>query len=183
MTVILLCRCPSPLEKVKVLKDMIFPNCEKLGQTIIFVRMRDTSRQLHKQLEEMGFKITSIQVRQCVHTGCGVGCGVWCIFCPAGDNSTLLCAGWCSCTCSDIEDICVPCKQGQGGIPLIFGHQLCFSVCVSCVSVSQGDMDHASRDRVVNEFRRGETKILIATDVLARGFDVSQVSGLQLFGG
>jgi hypothetical protein len=80
MTVILLCRCPSPLEKVKVLKDMIFPNCEKLGQTIIFVRMRDTSRQLHKQLEEMGFKITSIQVRQCVHTGCGVGCGVWCIF-------------------------------------------------------------------------------------------------------
>ena len=36
-------------------------------------------------------------------------------------------------------------------------------------------MDHASRDRVVNEFRRGETKILIATDVLARGFDVSQV--------
>jgi ATP-dependent RNA helicase DDX19/DBP5 len=44
-------------------------------------------------------------------------------------------------------------------------------------------MDHASRDRVVNEFRRGETKILIATDVLARGFDVSQVSVLQLFGG
>jgi hypothetical protein len=47
------------------------------------------------------------------------------------------------------------------------------------LSVLQGDMDHASRDRVVNEFRRGETKILIATDVLARGFDVSQVRVLR----
>jgi ATP-dependent RNA helicase DDX19/DBP5 len=56
-------RCPTPLEKVKVLKDMIFPNCEKLGQTIIFVATKDTSRQLHMQLKTMGFKITSIQVR------------------------------------------------------------------------------------------------------------------------
>jgi ATP-dependent RNA helicase DDX19/DBP5 len=36
-------------------------------------------------------------------------------------------------------------------------------------------MKFEDRDRVVNEFRRGETKILISTDVLARGFDVSQV--------
>ena len=42
-------------------------------------------------------------------------------------------------------------------------------------------MDHGDRDRVVQEFRDGITKILISTDVLARGFDVSQASapGLQ----
>ena len=43
-----------------------------------------------------------------------------------------------------------------------------------CTSI-QGDMDRDARDRVVNEFRTGATKILIATDVLARGFDVTQV--------
>lgn len=36
-------------------------------------------------------------------------------------------------------------------------------------------MDHGDRDRVVQEFRDGITKILISTDVLSRGFDVSQV--------
>jgi superfamily II DNA/RNA helicase len=38
-------------------------------------------------------------------------------------------------------------------------------------------MEFNDRDRVVGEFRRGETKILISTDVLARGFDDSQVRG------
>jgi len=37
-------------------------------------------------------------------------------------------------------------------------------------------MDHGDRDRVVQEFRDGATKILISTDVLSRGFDVSQVT-------
>ena len=37
----------------------------------------------------------------------------------------------------------------------------------------------ASVDRVVQEFRDGTTKILISTDVLSRGFDVSQVRGLR----
>eukprot|EP00879_Flechtneria_rotunda_P015545 GHRR01016256.1.p1 GENE.GHRR01016256.1~~GHRR01016256.1.p1 ORF type:complete len:459 (+),score=143.72 GHRR01016256.1:226-1602(+) len=92
--------CPSPAEKVAVLKDMIFPNCEKLGQTIIFVRTKDTSRQLHAQMQHLGYRITSIQ----------------------------------------------------------------------------GDMPFEDRDRVVGEFRQGMTKILISTDVLARGFDVSQVT-------
>jgi ATP-dependent RNA helicase DDX19/DBP5 len=36
-------------------------------------------------------------------------------------------------------------------------------------------MEKEARDRVVEEFRSGTTKILIATDVLARGFDVTQV--------
>eukprot|EP00775_Hariotina_reticulata_P011099 gene11099-11253_t len=92
--------CPNTASKVKVLQEMIFPNCEKLGQTIIFVRTKDTSRALHAQMQNMGYKITSIQ----------------------------------------------------------------------------GDMPFEDRDRVVNEFRRGVTKILISTDVLSRGFDVSQVT-------
>jgi ATP-dependent RNA helicase DDX19/DBP5 len=54
--------CPLQSDKVGVLREMIFPNCEKLGQTIIFVRMKETSRQLHKQLQDLGYKITSIQV-------------------------------------------------------------------------------------------------------------------------
>ena len=36
-------------------------------------------------------------------------------------------------------------------------------------------MDREARDRVISEFRNGTTKILISTDVLARGFDVTQV--------
>jgi len=93
-------RCPSRDAKAAVLKDMIFPNCEKLGQTIIFTATKDAARHLHTQMEQLGFKCTSIQ----------------------------------------------------------------------------GDMDKLERDRVVREFREGKTKILISTDVLARGFDVSQVT-------
>ncbi|WIA32833.1 hypothetical protein OEZ86_006011 [Tetradesmus obliquus] len=53
--------CPSPAEKLAVMRDMIFPNCEKLGQTIIFVCTKDTSRALHGQMQPWGYKITSIQ--------------------------------------------------------------------------------------------------------------------------
>lgn len=48
----------------------------------------------------------------------------------------------------------------------------------SCTSIS-GELDHARRDAVINEFRTGITKVLIATDVLARGFDVQQVTCVQ----
>jgi hypothetical protein len=44
------------------------------------------------------------------------------------------------------------------------------------LALRQGDMTAADRDAVVAEFRSGITKVLIATDVLARGFDVSQAS-------
>ena len=37
-----------------------------------------------------------------------------------------------------------------------------------------------ARDRVVQEFREGTTKVLISTDVLSRGFDVTQVRQRQL---
>ncbi|MBE2184053.1 MAG: DEAD/DEAH box helicase [Anaerolineae bacterium] len=39
-----------------------------------------------------------------------------------------------------------------------------------------GDMNQASRDRVMGRFRSGQTELLIATDVAARGLDVEQVS-------
>ncbi|KAL6759166.1 P-loop containing nucleoside triphosphate hydrolase protein [Haematococcus lacustris] len=93
-------RCPDVSAKTRVLKEMIFPNCEKLGQTIIFVRTREAARQLHKAMEADGYKCTSIT----------------------------------------------------------------------------GEMEHSQRDATVQEFRDGVTKILIATDVLSRGFDVSQVT-------
>ena len=48
-----------------------------------------------------------------------------------------------------------------------------------CTSI-QGGMEHSARDRVIEEFRSGTTKILIATDVLSRGFDVTQVGGIDL---
>ena len=92
--------CPTPMLKMKVLADMIFPQCEKLGQTIIFVKTRETARWLHQEMEDEGHKCTSIE----------------------------------------------------------------------------GSMEKGARDRVVREFRDGTTKILIATDVLSRGFDVTQVT-------
>ena len=45
----------------------------------------------------------------------------------------------------------------------------------SCTSIS-GELDKELRDKVISEFRKGTTKVLIATDVLSRGFDVSQVN-------
>ena len=39
--------CSSQQDKERVLSSMIFPNCERLGQTIIFVQRRETGRQLH----------------------------------------------------------------------------------------------------------------------------------------
>ena len=38
-----------------------------------------------------------------------------------------------------------------------------------------------ARDRVVQEFREGTTKVLISTDVLSRGFDVTQVQHWKLW--
>lgn len=93
-------KCPTAQDKQKVLKDMIFPNCEKLGQTIVFVASRANAHALHRVLELEGFPCTSIS----------------------------------------------------------------------------GQLDNVQRDAVIKEFRTGITKVLIATDVLARGFDVQQVS-------
>jgi len=44
------------------------------------------------------------------------------------------------------------------------------------VSAIHGDMDQEGRDRVMEEFRSGQTRVLIATDLWGRGIDVQQVS-------
>ncbi len=46
-----------------MLQEMIFPNCERLGQTIIFVRTKEMARTLHTLMERDGYKCTSIQAR------------------------------------------------------------------------------------------------------------------------
>jgi len=44
------------------------------------------------------------------------------------------------------------------------------------VSSMHGDMDQQERDMIMREFRSGSSRVLITTDLLARGIDVQQVS-------
>lgn len=44
------------------------------------------------------------------------------------------------------------------------------------VSALHGDMDQKERDLIMREFRSGSSRVLITTDLLARGIDVQQVS-------
>ncbi len=44
------------------------------------------------------------------------------------------------------------------------------------VSMTHGDMDQRDRELVMKEFRAGASRVLITTDLLARGIDVQQVS-------
>ncbi|TXG58388.1 hypothetical protein EZV62_016217 [Acer yangbiense] len=53
--------CPDELSKVMVIKDRIFELGENLGQTIIFVRTRNSASMLHKSLVDLGYEVTTIQ--------------------------------------------------------------------------------------------------------------------------
>ena len=44
------------------------------------------------------------------------------------------------------------------------------------VSAMHGDMPQKERDAIMGEFRSGESRVLIATDIWGRGIDVQQVS-------
>ena len=44
------------------------------------------------------------------------------------------------------------------------------------VSCLHGDMDQLERDSIMKEFRSGANRVLITTDLLARGIDIQQVS-------
>ncbi|EFP91569.2 translation initiation factor eIF-4A [Puccinia graminis f. sp. tritici CRL 75-36-700-3] len=44
------------------------------------------------------------------------------------------------------------------------------------VSSMHGDMPQKERDAIMGEFRNGSSRVLITTDVWARGIDVQQVS-------
>jgi len=47
---------------------------------------------------------------------------------------------------------------------------------VGHVDTIHGDLQQSSRDRVMRKFRDGRTKLLVATDVVGRGIDVSTIS-------
>jgi hypothetical protein len=47
------------------------------------------------------------------------------------------------------------------------------------VSATHGDMDQNTRDVIMREFRSGSSRVLITTDLLARGIDVQQVRGFS----
>ncbi|KAI7997559.1 DEAD-box ATP-dependent RNA helicase 38 [Camellia lanceoleosa] len=53
--------CPDELSKIMVIKDKIFELGQKVGQTIIFVRTRNSASRLHKTLADDGFEVTTIQ--------------------------------------------------------------------------------------------------------------------------
>jgi len=92
-------QCPDELAKIEVIKNKIFEFGQKVGQTIIFVRTRESARMLHQELAKEGYKCTSIQ----------------------------------------------------------------------------GAQRQEDRDKIIKEFKDGLTTVLITTDLLARGFDQSQV--------
>lgn len=46
------------------------------------------------------------------------------------------------------------------------------------VSAMHGDMPQKEREAIMGEFRKGESRVLITTDVWARGLDVQQVGGV-----
>lgn len=45
------------------------------------------------------------------------------------------------------------------------------------VSSMHGDMPQKERDAIMKEFRSGQSRVLITTDIWARGIDVQQVGG------
>lgn len=91
--------CPDELAKIDLIKR-IFEFGEKVGQTIIFVRTRNSASMLHRSLKDEGYECTSIQ----------------------------------------------------------------------------GALKQEDRDKIIKEFKDGYTKVLITTDLLARGFDQAQVN-------
>ncbi|KAK1403357.1 DEAD-box ATP-dependent RNA helicase 38 [Heracleum sosnowskyi] len=53
--------CPNELSKIMVIKDKILEMGQKVGQTIIFVKTRNSASMLHKSLVEYGYEVTTIQ--------------------------------------------------------------------------------------------------------------------------
>nr|GMC78830.1 DEAD-box ATP-dependent RNA helicase 38 [Ipomoea batatas]GME18263.1 DEAD-box ATP-dependent RNA helicase 38 [Ipomoea batatas] len=91
-------------DSIKIMKAIVRgkADCQaqKVGQTIIFVRTRNSAHMLHKSLVDYGYEVTTIQ----------------------------------------------------------------------------GALKQEDRDKIIKEFKEGLTQVLISTDLLARGFDQSQVN-------
>ncbi|MDF1746287.1 MAG: DEAD/DEAH box helicase, partial [Gimesia sp.] len=61
-------------------------------------------------------------------------------------------------------------KRGADKLDRIFSKKL------KAVAAIHGDLPQSKRDRVLKEFREGKIRLLIATDVMGRGIDVSGIS-------
>lgn len=48
--------------------------------------------------------------------------------------------------------------------------------CCGCLLEQHGEMEQGQREVIMKEFRSGSSRVLITTDLLARGIDVQQVS-------
>jgi superfamily II DNA/RNA helicase len=90
---------PDEMAKIELIRDKIFEFGQKVGQVIIFVRTRQSTRNVHNALTREDYVCSSIQ----------------------------------------------------------------------------GSLDQSEREKIIQEFKDGYTKVLISTDVLARGFDQAQV--------
>ncbi|GAA6002051.1 uncharacterized protein JCM10292_001819 [Rhodotorula paludigena] len=53
---------------------------------------------------------------------------------------------------------------------------LCLQDCRKLAAAMHGDMEQGQREVIMKEFRSGSSRVLITTDLLARGIDVQQVS-------
>ena len=60
--------CESPMKKLDVLHHYIFPLTQKVGQTIIFVRTRETARQLHSSVSLVPWSASSMHMHTYTHT-------------------------------------------------------------------------------------------------------------------
>ncbi|CAN6302222.1 unnamed protein product [Urochloa humidicola] len=91
---------PDEAAKIEVIRDKIFEFGQKVGQVIIFVRTKQSTKNVHNALTREDYVCSSIQ----------------------------------------------------------------------------GSLDQGEREKIIQEFKDGYTKVLISTDVLARGFDQAQVN-------
>ncbi|PWZ58611.1 DEAD-box ATP-dependent RNA helicase 38 [Zea mays] len=91
---------PDESAKIEVIRDKIFEFGQKVGQVIIFVRTKQSTKNVHNALTREDYVCSSIQ----------------------------------------------------------------------------GSLDQSEREKIIQEFKDGYTKVLISTDVLARGFDQAQVN-------
>ncbi|MHC4549603.1 MAG: DEAD/DEAH box helicase [Planctomycetota bacterium] len=89
---------------------------------------------------------------------------------PAGEKMRALC---------DLLD-----QRGEGGSILVFGRtkhgvrKLARQLTQAgyAVAALQGNLSQPQRDRVMHRFRSGQVKILVATNVAARGIDIDDIS-------